>query len=74
MKSPEELEKERIEEEERKKQEPYLINHNALPEICYQFEEEIHSNRVSKFMKDLENLTYNLKSHEEQKWRTLTDL
>ena len=74
LKSPEELEKERIEEEERKKQEPYLINHNALPEICYQFEEEIHSNRVSKFMKDLENLTYNLKSHEEQKWRTLTDL
>ena len=74
LKSLEELEKERIEEEEKKEQEPYLINHNALPEKCYQFEEDIHSNRVLKFMKNLENLTYNLKTHEEQKWRTLTDL
>lgn len=32
LRSEDELEKERIEEEERKEHEPYLINHNALPE------------------------------------------
>ena len=74
LKSQEVIEKEKAEAEARKEVEPYLINQNANPIQCYEEEEVIHTNRVSKFLKDLDNLTYNLKSHEEQKWRTLTDL
>jgi hypothetical protein len=56
-------------------EEPYLINHNAEPQRCYKFEEEVlHHNRVTEFIKDMESLTYNLKTHEEAKWKTLTDL
>lgn len=55
-------------------EEPYLINENAAPETCYKFEEAINTNRVSKFLKDLESLTYNLRSHEETKWKTLVEL
>ena len=67
-------EKDNSEAETKDEDEPYLINHNASPEDCYKYEEEIHTNRVQKFLKDLTNLTYNLRSHEEQKWRTLVDL
>lgn len=67
-------ESERQESDTKNEDEPYLINHNAMPASCYKFEEAIHTNRVQKFMKDLENLTYNLKNHESQKWKTLVDL
>ncbi|CAI2360951.1 unnamed protein product [Moneuplotes crassus] len=74
LKTQEEIEKERLEEEAKKEVAPYLINPNALPESCYKYEEDIHTNRVTKLLKDLENLTYNLRNHEQQKWKTLTDL
>lgn len=64
----------RQEGESKEEDEPYLINHNANPVLCYQYEETIHTNRVQKFLKDLDNLTYNLKNHEAQKWKTLVDL
>lgn len=67
-------EPEQAEQETNDEDEPYLINHNAAPEACYKYEEFIQDNRVSKFMKDLESLTYNLKSHEETKWKTLVEL
>lgn len=53
---------------------PHLINYKADPELCYKNEESIHENRVSQFMKDLDSLTYNLKSHEQAKWNMLTEL
>jgi hypothetical protein len=53
---------------------PYLINHDANPEICYKNEELLGRNRVTKLLKDLENLTYNLKTHEQAKWNMLTEL
>lgn len=67
-------ESERQDAETKDEDEPYLINHNAMPASCYKYEEAIHTNRVQKFMKDMDNLTYNLKNHESQKWKTLVDL
>ena len=61
-------------DEEAKEVKPYLINHNANPAECYKFEEKIHENRVNKFLKLLETLTHNLKSHEEMNWKMLTTL
>jgi hypothetical protein len=61
-------------EEEVKEEKPYLINHNANPIDCYKFEERIHENRVKKFIKLLETLTQNLKTHEEVNWKMLTTL
>lgn len=61
------------EEEPDPKDLPYLINAFADPEQCYRFEEMIHENRVKKVFKELDSLTYNLRSHEEAKWKMLTD-
>jgi hypothetical protein len=58
-------------DESKEEDEPYLINHNANPVLCYQYEETIRTNRVQKFLKDLDNLTYNLKNHENVKWNQL---
>lgn len=61
-------------QEEEKENQPYLINAFAQPQSCYQFEETIKENRVSKVIKSIEALAANLRSHEVEKWKTLTQL
>ena len=62
------------EQEEGPEEKPYLINAFANPKICYDNETELHGNRVEAILKDLDSLTYNLKNHEDAKWKTLTKL
>lgn len=73
MKEEEEDKKEKTVKDD-KTEKPYLINAFANPEECYKNEEAIQENRVKKVLKELDSLTYNLKNHEEAKWKTLTKL
>ena len=74
MKAPGEEVKTEEEEEEKKENAPYLINAFAQPEKWYVYEEKIKENRVKIIQKNLESLAYNLKTHEDKKWKILTNL
>lgn len=74
IKAPGEDAKDEDEEEEKREKAPYLINAFAQPEKWYAYEEKIKENRVKKIQKNIESLAYNLKTHEDKKWKILTNL
>jgi hypothetical protein len=65
---------EKQDEDEDKENKRYLLNAFSDPMSCYRNEEAIKENRVSKVLQSIETLSYNLRTHETEKWKTLTNL